>query len=1244
MTLTEGMWCFKAPNRETVDDAIAPPVGVPASEDGESWSPVGGVTLDDDELMQCAKESEDAQNLSKAQKLGIGHRYGKLPVAQLQPPVEGRMEDEEASLSAEAVLGEGSGSPLTIASAGSGLCGLTFGEGSGLLSQLWNHVSSLELHCKAQTSGKGLFPLPTIHNCKLASLLGEFTECPECFFNLTRALNSLAGYGFGDHGYEGAAVQIGALKYLRGQADRVCAWPEKFDELNWDSFFQVKSIDYKGEEVMTAKFVEWRHLAPAIPEEVATVNLLDVVELGMHHYVSCFEEYLIPEDDMIPMKGPRVMIPPDAWEEVAQGLISKGICGILGEDEVFKVKGVPVLNGLFGVSKNEWQNEVEIHRLIMNLIPINSLCRGVEGDVGTLPGLSTLTPLFLDDDEHLVISSEDVRCFFYIFKVPATWRKYMCFNRALPPSLCPRGGKAQRYYLCSLVLPMGFKNSVSIAQHVHRNIVKWSGGMCKTLGESSAELRKDRSFSFANPLIRIYLDNFDLLKRVDKRTAALITGEPSAESLALRCEYEKWGIPKHPKKSVCQETIAEVQGAVVDGSLGLAFPKKEKVLKYVQLGVLLLQKGEAGLKQLQVIGGGLVYLAMFRRPVLGSLNHIWQFMVELDRYPPVTRLPLPPVVQLELIRFISLVPLCFMDFRPTLDSMVTASDASTTGGGVTASRDVTQFGSLASQSLMRGDVAGLESHSQILSMGLFDGIGALRLALDALNISSLGHVSVESSSVASRVVESHFAGTIFVDDVLKVDENEVFSWSCKFSQVSLVILGAGPPCQGVSGLNSERKGALRDKRSSLFKEVKRIHHLVKRNFPWAMCHLLMESVQSMDEADREVMSEDIELQPWAIDAKGVSLARRPRFYWVSWDLIGSEGASILPPVSTNYADYGMVELTAKLTPSWYLEPGWKKASEEPFPTFTTSRPRSHPGPRPAGIKSCTDQEKLRWQNDAYRFPPYQYRSCFSVVNSKQEERLVNVSEREAIMGFPIGYTLRCFPKSKSGGADHTDARLSLIGNSWNVTVVTWLLSQLLFQLGLGRELSAQDCVLSTAPGQSSSLQGLLLRPPMSGHLVKVSQNSKDALTLVKKLTGVVSIKGEDIMLNAPSDVQSKHQRLRASIPSRLWRWRTICGWRWKGEPEHINCLELRAALTTLRWRFEKKLQVRVKFVHLVDSLVVLHALSRGRSSSRKLRRSLLKTNAFLLATGSTASWAYVHTSDNPADRPSRRPVRKQWVK
>ena len=67
-------------------------------------------------------------------------------------------------------------------------------------------------------------------------------------------------------------------------------------------------------------------------------------------------------------------------------------------------------------------------------------------------------------------------------------------------------------------------------------------------------------------------------------------------------------------------------------------------------------------------------------------------MTELEKYPPVTFLELPPQVALELVRFVSLIPLSFMDFRLELDKMVTASDASTYGGGVTASSGLTEYG------------------------------------------------------------------------------------------------------------------------------------------------------------------------------------------------------------------------------------------------------------------------------------------------------------------------------------------------------------------------------------------------------------------------------------------------------------------------------------------------------------------------------------------------------------------------
>lgn len=140
------------------------------------------------------------------------------------------------------------------------------------------------------------------------------------------------------------------------------------------------------------------------------------------------------------------------------------------------------------------------------------------------------------------------------------------------------------------------------------------------------------------------------------------------------------------------------------------------------------------------------------------------------------------------------------------------------------------------------------------------------------------------------------------------------------------------------------------------------------------------------------------------------------------------------------------------------------------------------------------------------------------------------------------------------------------------------------------------------------------------------------------------MKGEDLLLQQSGAPAVKHHRLRASVPANLWRWSTVTGWRWKGNPEHINVLELRAAMTSIRYRIEELDQRDVRFVHLVDSLVVLHSLCRGRSSSRKMRRTLMRLNSLLLVSGLQPTWAYVSTHLNPADRPSRRPVRKPWVK
>ena len=245
------------------------------------------------------------------------------------------------------------------------------------------------------------------------------------------------------------------------------------------------------------------------------------------------------------------------------------------------------------------------------------------------------------------------------------------------------------------------------------------------------------------------------------------------------------------------------------------------------------------------------------------------------------------------------------------------------------------------------------------------------------------------------------------------------------------------------------------------------------------------------------------------------------------------------------------------------------------------------------------------------------------------------------MGLPAHYTQSCVPKSQRKGQEFMDTRLTLIGNAWCVQVVTWLIGCLAAPLGLCPFFNPQQIVQACKPGGSGDLQRLLLRPPIRRNLVVPEVQG---IGLVRKLAGLVSMKGEDLLLQATSDQQVKYQRLRASLPSKLWKWKTIAGWAWTGQPEHINVPELRAIFTTVRWWISQRKAASCRFVHMTDSLVCLHALSRGRSSSRKMRRTMAKLNSLLLACNLHPVWAYVHTADNPADRPSRRKTRKKWVK
>ena len=141
----------------------------------------------------------------------------------------------------------------------------------------------------------------------------------------------------------------------------------------------------------------------------------------------------------------------------------------------------------------------------------------------------------------------------------------------------------------------------------------------------------------------------------------------------------------------------------------------------------------------------------------------------------------------------------------------------------------------------------------------------------------------------------------------------------------MVLLGGGPPCQGVSGLNADRKG-VKDERSVLFLHVKRIEGLVKQ---WCQVHTLMESVASMDEVDKDTMSESFEDLPWRCDAGTLTWCSRPRFYWITWGLQQGEGV-----VLQEGGKDREVVLTAWQDLETVCKPGWIKVDpSRAYPTF-----------------------------------------------------------------------------------------------------------------------------------------------------------------------------------------------------------------------------------------------------------------------------------------------------------------------
>jgi len=353
--------------------------------------------------------------------------------------------------------------------------------------------------------------------------------------------------------------------------------------------------------------------------------------------------------------------------------------------------------------------------------------------------------------------------------------------------------------------------------------------------------------------------------------------------------------------------------------------------------------------------------------------------------------------------------------------------------------------------------------------------------------------------------------------------------------------------------------------------------------------------------------------------------RRPRYYWINWQIWGNENAHICEEPERT-----LLQLSG-CQPAWStrLDRDTHRPSEfnTPFLTFVQCIKRSKPPHMPAGASSCSKIALGRWESDAYRYPPYQYEDRNGVIQ-KGTWRPLNSRERSVRLGFDWAHCEPAFTKQqrRSDPRGFEDLACSLLGNSFCCPMIGWLLGQKLYDLGILNSLpSITQCWGEQIESErSSGSDSSVSKSPTSSSATHVSA--------IRLLHRNVMYRGSDVRV-ATQTLAHPGVFPRKALDASRWKWRVVLAFPLSNE--HINVLELRAIHAALKWRLRKSASVGRRFTHCVDSQVCMAVCCKGRSSSRILRRVLHVLNSLSLASSTHTVYAYVRSAENPADRPSR---------
>ena len=1010
------------------------------------------------------------------------------------------------------------------------------------------------------------------------------------------ALNRLAGVGVRPPCERWSHAERNAFLSLEGAARRLSSRDVQHDpqtEDAWQKELAQRRIGYSGEEISTCHTLTWEQVEPALPSAIhgGSIQAVDWVGVRTRDFLLNPQKLLKPHEEVtLPRMPGRVHIDPNDKVKIAQELVSRKVCAWLPLDKVYKVNGVHVLNGLFGVEKPALTASGKpVLRLIMNLVGSNATQFQLVGGCNSLPNITSWQSVVLDGKEEIEIFQSDMSNAFYLFAIPPCWWGHLAFN-ALADGAEAGGSPGQTYALCCAVIPMGWLNSVGIMQEMAERL------LLTQKVPKNQQLSRDRTLPmWMNDILstavseerswwHVYLDNYAGGERLTPENRSLAARE--CHELA-ETAWGRAGVVASEKKRVCAAKRATELGAEIDGELGCLGVPVAKILKLVVSTMWLVKQPYLDKKLCQIIAGRWVFVMQFRRPSMSFLRWTWKYISGKERSTESLRWK----VRCEFLDLIMCSSTMHSYLGAEVSSKVVCTDASEIGGSVELSEELTAEGVDVLSASRKLDME-RNGTIPVLVVSLFNGIGGCFRAYDVIGLSPEGRVSVELDAGANRITSRRWPSAEQYKDVRGITRETVAGWSRKYLGVIEVHLWAGWPCVDLSRVKHGRQN-LAGQHSSLIFEVLRIHKLLEDEFgPLVKIKFVYENVSSMDRSAAEEITSMVGSIPYELDSSDAVPMRRPRFAWTSETL-----EALMPGVFVEPRSYWKrVHAPANYpeTKDW-ITPGYEWEGERTgaiFPTCMKCIPRQRPPPRPAGLDKSSELAKRRWTEDSFRYPPYQYNERY-VITTPSTWRLLSAEEKELLLGYGYQHTKLAWPTSKikQNPNGFSDARHSYLGDSFSVYSFVILAAACCRDFLPTLDYQHLAKRMGMAPGFRAHLRSWapLCRRLSYGSSVVPPEYFAMGMELFNRwLLRKTNHTGSDIRM-VTGEVCNPKAYPRQSLCSAWWSWKNVFTKRW-ARKAHINVLELETILLGVKFQITRLDAWDQRIFQLTDSYVCVKAL------------------------------------------------------